>query len=89
MRVPFAPRTATALSLLEPMTAPTPDRAAILPFSFTMPASSERFSPAGPMQEIVQLPGSPRLGLQHVVGLVGVLAPQMSGLLETRAGPRR
>jgi hypothetical protein len=46
------PRTATALSFLAPITAPTPERAAIRPRSLTIPLIKEIFSDAGPMQAI-------------------------------------
>ena len=44
------PRTATALRFLEPMTAPTPERAAARCLSLMIAAMRARFSPAGPMQ---------------------------------------
>ncbi len=44
------PRTATALSFLEPMTAPTPERAAARPRSLMIPLIRDSFSEAGPMQ---------------------------------------
>ena len=40
----------TALTFLEPITAPTPERAAKRPCSLQMPASSESCSPAGPIE---------------------------------------
>jgi len=43
------PSRTTALRRLEPMTAPSPDRAAMRPRSLLMPEMSERRSPAGPM----------------------------------------
>ena len=45
----FLPSSTTALRRLEPITAPRPERAAILPLSVQMPDMSESFSPAGPM----------------------------------------
>ena len=42
--------TTTALSCLEPMTAPTPERAARRPWSLQIPAIKERFSPPGPIR---------------------------------------
>ena len=46
------PRTATALSFLAPITAPTPERAAARPRSLMMPLIRDSFSEAGPMQAI-------------------------------------
>ena len=43
------PLTTTALSFLEPMTAPTPERPAARPLSFMMQEMRESFSPACPM----------------------------------------
>src|SRR5450830_160012 len=43
------PHRTTALSFLDPMTAPSPERAAMRPPSLLMPAMSDRRSPAGPM----------------------------------------
>ena len=43
------PASTTALSRLLPITAPTPQRAAMRPASLTIPEMSESFSPAGPM----------------------------------------
>ena len=85
MRPPLRLLTATALSFFEPITAPTPERAAIRPFSFTIPASSDCCSPAGPMHEIFQRPGSAQLLLERIVGLVGVLAPNLTRI--DQAGP--
>jgi hypothetical protein len=45
--------TATALRSFEPMTAPTPERAARRPRSLVMPAMIERPSPAGPMRAML------------------------------------
>ena len=44
------PWTATALSFLEPMTAPSPERPAARPLLFITEAMRASFSPAGPMQ---------------------------------------
>ena len=48
-RTPCVPRTTMALSCLEPMTAPTPERPAARPMSFITALILTRFSPAGPM----------------------------------------
>ena len=48
--MPRVPENTTALSFLAPITAPSPERAAMRPLSVQMPEIRERFSPAGPMQ---------------------------------------
>ncbi len=44
-----APPSTTAFNFFEPITAPRPDLAAILPRSLEIPDIKESFSPAGPM----------------------------------------
>ncbi len=54
-----SPRTATALSFFEPMTAPRPERPAAEPLCVIIAEMSESFSPAGPMaMTLVSLPCS-------------------------------
>ena len=43
------PRTTSALSFFDPITAPSPERAARRPRSLTMPEMSESFSPLWPI----------------------------------------
>ena len=45
----ISPPTAIALIFFDPITAPTPVLAAILPPSFFIPANLTKFSPAGPI----------------------------------------
>jgi hypothetical protein len=47
----LVPRVTTALTRLEPITAPRPERAAIRPWSLSTPPISESFSAAGRMTE--------------------------------------
>ena len=44
------PRATTAFNFFEPITAPSPDRAAVLPWSVIIPAINDNCSPAGPIQ---------------------------------------
>ena len=80
MRAPLAARTAMAFSFLEPMTAPTPERAAMRPFSFDDAGQQRLLLAGGPDARDLPAARVAQLGLQHVVGLVGVLAPQLPGV---------
>ena len=76
----FDALTTIALTFFEPMTAPRPLRAASRPRSLQMPAISDIFSPAGPMQATLAF--LPCRSLQRHLDVDGLHAPEIGRVLD-------
>ena len=85
----FVGLTTTALSGFEPMTAPTPERAASRPRSFAIPAMIERPSPAGPIRAMLAVQIQPLHLLQQAHALHVAGKQQHVPLVQLLAGFHR